>query len=116
MQTLEVKLTERWVKFARSSTSVVVTALICLSLAFGPVFLFALGREGASFTDVRVILVFAAIVLFPLVYIRLAAQILSQLRIDGRSSEPRAPNQLGSVLFWVLTTGGAVAIYFWLRP
>lgn len=116
MQTLQVKLPERWVKFARSSSSVFVTALICLSLAFGPVFLFVLGREGASFTDPRVILSLAAIVLFPLVYIRLAALVLHQLRIDGNSSKRSEPNRFSLMLFWVVTAGGAVAIYFWLRP
>lgn len=88
MQTHEVKLHERWVKFARSARSLVVNALTCFALGFAPVFLFVLGKEGASFTDLRVILSWASIVLFPLVYIRLAAQILQQLRIDRDSERP----------------------------
>ena len=115
MQTFKVELPERWEKLAKSSSLVVVTALICLSLAFGPLSLFMLGKEGANFTDPRVILSFAATVLLPLVYIRLAALVLYQLRSDGSHSEPGAPNRVGSLLLWVLTTGAAVAIYYWLR-
>jgi hypothetical protein len=118
MESLKMQLPKRWVKFARSSSSVVITALTCLALAFAPFYLFVLGREGASFTDWRVISSFASIVLFPLVYIRLAALVIHQLRTgdDSHDSKRSAANRFISVVFWTAVAGGAVTIYFWLRP
>ena len=48
-----------------------VGSLTGVSVARSPYFLYVLGREGASFTDWRVMLCAAAAYFIPLVYIRL---------------------------------------------
>jgi hypothetical protein len=117
MENVEVKLSNQWVKFARSPFVVAVTALTCLSLAFGPVFLFQLGKTGVSYGDPRVILCFAAIFLVPLVYIRFAALCLTQVRTSAREDSVRGEtNKLGSVLLWMALIVAALAIYLVVRP
>ena len=80
MNNVVVQIPDRWQRFANSRLLVVVTALNCLSLSFGPVFLFQLAKAGVPYTDSRVIFCFASIVLLPLVYLRLAAVCIKQLR------------------------------------
>ena len=55
MNNVVVQIPDRWQRFANSRLLVVVTALTCLSLSFGPVFLFQLAKAGVPHTDPRVI-------------------------------------------------------------
>jgi hypothetical protein len=80
MNNVVVQIPDRWQGFANSRLLVVVTALTCLSLSFAPVFLFQLAKAGVPYTDPSVIFCFASIVLLPLVYLRLAAVCIKQLR------------------------------------
>lgn len=117
MERLVIELPDRWLKFSRSPASVVVAVLVCLALSFAPVYLFILGREGASYRDPRVVACFAAIFLVPLIYIRLATLCITQVRAgmdnSGRGAAPRRSTQ---VLLWSTLTIGAIAIYFLLHP
>lgn len=117
MANVEMKLSTQWVRFAKGPFVVAVTALTCLSLAFGPLFLFKLGKTGVSYGDPRVILCFAAIFLVPLVYIRFAALCLTQVRTSAREgSVPGERTTLGSVLLWMALMVAALAIYLVIRP
>ena len=80
MNNVVVQIPDRWQRFANSRLLVVVTALTCLSLSFAPVFLFQLAKTGVTYTDPRVIVCFASIVLLPLIYLRLATVCIKQLR------------------------------------
>lgn len=116
MENVVVKLPDRWVKFAKSSFVLAVTALTCLSLAFAPVFLFRLGKTGVSYSDPRVVLCFAAVFLVPLVYIRFAALCLTQVRTAVQGGVKGAGNKLTSALLWMALTIAALVIYLVIRP
>jgi|SRR6266566_8869083 len=56
-----------------------IAALTGVSISFCPYFLFLFGREGASFTDWRVIVCLAVAYGVPMVYMRLARPVFSQI-------------------------------------
>ena len=120
MVSMRIELSERWLRFIQSPAMMLTAGLTCLSLAFGPVLLFMLGKAGAGYRDPRVIICFAAIVLIPLIYIRLAVLFIKQLRTgsdDSTSSVSRpSSGSMSSILLWVATVVGAFAIYSLLRP
>lgn len=115
MNNVLVRIPERWEKFANSPFLIAVTALTCLSLAFAPVLLFQLGKNGVNYTDPRVVACFAAVFLIPLAYIRLAALCLKQLRAAPTDIETQG-SWLTSALVWTALTIIALVLYLALRP
>lgn len=120
MVSMQIELSEGWLKFVRSPAMVFMTALTCLSLTFAPMALFRLGKAGADYRDLRVIACFAVVVLVPLVYLRLATLFIKQLRMasdDSMQSVSQSSSvSVGSLLPWVVLIVGAVALYLWLKP
>lgn len=115
MERVVIELPARWIKFSRSPASVIVPALIGLSLAFAPLFLFMLGKEGAGYRDPRVVACFVVILLFPLTYIRLATLFINQVRAGMNSSGPGAGFARSKIVLWPTLMVGAIALYFLLR-
>ena len=110
MVSLQIELTEKWLRFIRSPMLVFVTALTCLALTFAPAALYSLGKAGASYSDPRVIACFGVIVLVPLIYVRLATLFIGQLLPTSRRS-----SGFRSALLWLSLMIGAIAIYLGLR-
>lgn len=120
MVSMQIELSERWLKFVRSQAMVFMTGLTCLSLTFAPLALFNLGKAGVDYRDPRVIACFAVIVLMPLVYLRLATLFIRQLRAKSTDltqlGSTASLRSVTSVLPWVILIIAAVAIYLLLRP
>jgi len=113
----EIELSSLWVRFAASPGRLVLALLIAPALTFAPLFLFVLGKQGASYWDPRVIACFAAIALVPLVYIRLSSLLIAQLRSTSGGSGGRTGLGLrNAALVYFLLVLSSVALYLWLRP
>ena len=113
----EIELPRLWVRLAESPIKLVIAALTGLALTFAPLFLFILGKQGASYKDPRVIVCLAAIVLVPFVYIRLSTLLIAQIRrrSDG-SGGSRTLGLRNTALIYSLLALSSIAIYLLLRP
>lgn len=120
MARISIDLTEGWIKLAKSPVRTVIAALSCLSLSFGPLFLFTYGKEGLRYTDPKVIACFGAVFLIPLVYIRLASVVLTQVRESEVGTAEQRSETMAShgsrIVFWSIVALGSVVLYFLLRP
>ncbi|HEY6233146.1 MAG TPA: hypothetical protein VIW64_17915 [Pyrinomonadaceae bacterium] len=117
MEIVTVKISHKWITFARSPLSLLLTAMTAVGLAFVPLILFTLGRQGASFSDPRVIACIVTIFLVPLVSLRLAAIVIDQIRGEGQSGKPgSASKPLGRITFWLLLIVSAAVVYLISKP
>lgn len=119
MVSMRIELSEGWLKFIRSQATVLVPIVTCLTLTFGPLALFNLGKAGVDYRDPRVIACFAMIVLVPLVYVRLATLFIKQLRSASEESvesvSARSAMLGASTWVWAVLVIAALALYILLR-
>lgn len=82
-----VQVDAKWVKRINSPLFFVVAVLTGVSATFAPMFLFQLGRSGATIGSPSVLLCLSVIYLVPLFYIRFAGPLIAQVYRRDKGSQ-----------------------------
>jgi hypothetical protein len=86
METVSVQVDSKWARIIRSPIYWVVTALTGVSVTFFPAYLLELGRNGHTFFDWQVLLLWITTVAVTVVHFRLSTPVIRALRTGPSSS------------------------------
>jgi hypothetical protein len=84
LESIVVSIDSKWVRIVRSPAYFIVSALSGVAVTFFPMYMYRFGREGADYTDWRVIACWLTTMVICGIHFRLSAPVVQALRSAGK--------------------------------